>query len=305
MPDAQRDFVGYGNQLPSIKWPDGARIAVSLVVNFEEGSERSPFYGDETPETWEGEAFLVEAGRRDLRFESTYDYGSRVGIWRLLNIFDELGIKTTFSVGARALELNPVAAAEITARGHEPLSHGYLWAPLYVLSRDEQRVQIQKAVDAIRRTTGERPLGWFSVGPNEHTRELVVEEGGFLYDSDSFSDELPYYLDVKGKKWPVLPYSLDTNDMKFWHHPGHSAGSDFLDQLKDTFDYLYAEGASHPKMMNVGLHPRMTGRPSRAGAVAEFIRYAQGFPGVWFARRVDIARWWLEHYSDLPVLPKP
>lgn len=298
-----RDLIGYGKDYPKIRWPNNARIAINLVVNFEEGSERSPLYGDETPETWQGEAFLVEAGRRDLRFESTYDYGSRVGVWRFLNIFDEYDVKATFSVGARALELNPVAAREITARGHEPLSHGYKWMPLYVLSLDEEREYLRKAVEAIRKTTGERPLGWFSIGASEHTRELVIEEGGFIYDCDNMNDDLPYFVNVKGRKWLVIPYALDTNDMKFWHHPGYSQGEDFFQQLKSAFDYLYQEGATHPKLLNVGLHPRQAGRASRAQAVVDFIRYAKGFPRVWFARRVDIARWWLEHYSHLPALP--
>jgi peptidoglycan/xylan/chitin deacetylase (PgdA/CDA1 family) len=300
-----RDLIGYGKDYPRISWPGGARIAVALVVNYEEGSERSLVYGDDTPRTWEGESFLVEAGRRDLRYESTFDYGARVGVWRFLDMFDKLGVKVTFSVGARALEKNPIAAAEITARGHEPQSHGYLWMPIGSLSREQQKEHIDKAVEAIRRTTGERPLGWRSQGPSEITRELIIEEGGFLYDGDCLNDDLPYFINASGRKWLVIPYSLDTNDMKFWHNPGYSQGQDFLDSLKDTFDFLYEEGKQCPKMMSVGLHPRQSARPSRAGAVSEFIRYAQSFPGVWFARRIDIARWWLENYSDHPALPAP
>jgi len=300
-----RDFVGYGKDYPRIRWPDSARIAVAMVVNYEVGSERSPVYGDDPAKSWEGEAFLVEAGRRDLRHESTFDYEGRVGVWRLLDIFDEFGVKVTFSAGARALEKNPIVAAEITARGHEPQSHGYLWMPIGSLSREQQREHISKAVDAIRKTTGERPLGWRSQGPNEITRELLIEEGGFIYDGDALNDDLPYFVNTNGKKWLVIPYSLELNDMKFWHHPGYSHGQDFLDSLKDTFDVLYEEGKEFPQIMSVGLHPRQVGRPSRAGAVSEFIRYAQGFPGVWFARRIDIARWWLENYSHLPALPLP
>lgn len=300
-----RDFVGYGKDYPRIKWPDGARIAVSLVVNYEEGSEPSLVYGDEPRKTWEGESFLVEAGRRDLRYESTFDYGARAGVWRFLNMFDEFGIKVTFSIGARALEKNPIAAREITARGHEPQSHGYLWMPLGSLSREQQMQHIKKAVDVIRETTGERPLGWRSQGPNEITRELLIEEGGFVYDGDALNDDLPYFVNAGGRKWLVIPYSFDTNDMKFWHHPGYSEGRDFLDSLKDTFDYFYEEGKQYPQIMTVGVHPRQSGRPSRTGAVSEFIRYARGFRGVWFARRIDIARWWLENYSDFPALPLP
>jgi allantoinase len=238
-----------------------------------------------------------------LRYESTFDYGSRVGVWRFLDLFDKFDVKVTFSICARALEKNPIVAAEITARGHEPQSHGYLWMPLGNLTRERQREHIQKAVEAIRKTTGERPLGWRSQGPNEHTRELLIEEGGFLYDGDSLNDDLPYFVNTSGKKWLVIPYSLDTNDMKFWHHPGYSQGQDFLDSLKDTFDFLYEEGNQHPQMMSIGLHSRQCGRPSRIGALSEFIRYARSFPGVWFARRIDIARWWLENYSDFPAFP--
>jgi len=303
MTNQVRDFVGYGKDYPRITWPGGARIAVAMVVNYEEGAERSLVYGDDPPKTWEGESFLVEAGRRDLRYESTFDYGGRVGVWRLLDLFDKFGVKVTFSICARALEKNPIAAAEITARGHEPQGHGYLWMPIGSLTREQQREHIKSAVEAIRKTTGERPLGWRSQGPNEITRELIIEEDGFLYDGDSLNDDLPYFVNTSGKKWLVIPYSLETNDMKFWHHPGYSQGQDFLDSLKDTFDFLYEEGNQHPKMMSVGLHPRQCGRPSRVGALSEFIRYAQSFPGVWFARRIDIARWWLENYSDLPALP--
>ncbi len=298
-----RDLIGYGKDYPRIKWPDDARIAVSLVLNYEEGSERSNLSGVEIPKTWEGEAFLVEAGRRDLRDESTFDYGGRVGAWRFLKMFDELEVKATFSICARALEHNPIVAAQITARGHEPQSHGYVWGALRALSCDQQREHISKAVEIIRETTGERPLGWHSSSHNEHTRGLLIEEGGFLYDSDSLCDDLPYFVRDSGKKWLVVPYSLDTNDMKFWHHPGHSDGQDFLETLKDAFDHLYEEGKSHPKMMSIGLHARQSGRPSRAGAVASFIRYAKSFPQVWFARRIDIAQWWLENYADLPALP--
>jgi len=303
MSTLMRDFVGFGKEYPKIAWPNNAQIAISLVVNFEEGSERTPLYGDQAAEPI-GEGFLVEPGRRDVRNESLYDYGSRVGFWRLMNIFGKYDVKVTFFACAMALERNPAAAREITAQGHEPCSHGYRWLLSYLLSRQEERDHIRKAVEIIKSTTGERPLGWFCRAASEYTRELLVEEGGFVYDSDSFADDLPYFVQVGRKKWLVIPYSLETNDMKFVRYPGYSRPSDFFLQLKAAFDCLYEEGATGPKMMSVGLHLRHSGRPARASAVEEFIQYAKGFPRVWFARRIDIARWWLEHYSYQPALPR-
>jgi len=303
MRTSERDFVGYGKHYPKIRWPNGARLAVSIVVNFEEGSERSPLHGDPVAEP-SGEAGLVPAGERNLVNESLYDYGSRVGFWRLLGIFDKYTVKVTFFACAMALEMNPIAAREITARGHEPCSHGFRWLPFHYLSFDEQRAHMKRAVEGIRKTTGQRPLGWFTWAPSERTREMLVEEGGFIYDCDSFADDLPYFVQVKGRKWLVIPYDLVNNDGLFSRPPGYSDHNDFFNQLKADFDQLYDEGATQPKMMSVGLHLRFAGRPARANAVEEFIRYARSFPGVWFARRVDIARWWLANYSHLPSLPQ-
>ena len=296
-----REFVGYGKERPKIAWPDGARIALSLVVNYEEGSERTPLYGDpQTDPMTEG--FVVGRDVRNLHNESFFDYGPRVAFWRLLELFGRYGVPVTFYACAVALERNPENARAITAHGHEPCSHGYRWLPSYSLTVDEEREHIRKAVESIHRTTGERPLGWNTRGPSLHTRELLVEEGGFLYDSDGYADDLPYFVDVKGKKWLVIPYSFETNDMKLWRPPGTSAPGDFLDYLKAAFDCLYEEGRTHPQMLSVGLHMRHIGRPGQVGALEEFVRYAKSFPGVWFARRIDIARWWLQHYSDLPTL---
>jgi peptidoglycan/xylan/chitin deacetylase (PgdA/CDA1 family) len=299
-----RDLVGYGEEYPRIKWPGGARIAISLVINFEEGSEMSPLIGDAVAEPT-GEAFPDPAGQRRLINESLFEYGSRRGFWRLLEIFDKYEVKVTSSSCAVALEMNPESAKEITARGHESASHGYRWAIPAIPTRDEERELIRKAVDATLRTTGVRPLGWASTTRTERTRELLVEEGGYLYDSDSQADDLPYFVNVRGKKWLVVPYDVTTNDMLFSHLPGYAEPDDYFFQLKEAFDYLYEEGASHPKMMSVGIHLRFAGRPGRSNALDEFIRYARSFPGVWFARRIDIARWWLQEYGDLPVLPRP
>ena len=302
MPNPVRDFIGYGDTCPKVTWPDGARIAVSLVINFEEGAERSPIYGDPVAEGM-GETVPVPSGYRDLRNESSFEYGTRVGLWRLFDIFDRLDVKSTFFISGQALEENPLAGREITAREHEAAGHGHRWLPTYTLGKEEERRQLEKAVTIIEKFTGQRPLGWYARSPSVFTRELVVEEGGFVYDCNSFADDLPYFVNVQGRKWLVLPYSQETNDVKFQLAPGYAEPDDFFRQLRAAFDYLYREGETHPKMLSVGLHLRMAGRPARAAAVERFIRYAQAFPGVWFARRIDIARWWLEHYGDLPAHP--
>jgi peptidoglycan/xylan/chitin deacetylase (PgdA/CDA1 family) len=296
----KREFVGYGQHPPQVEWPGGARIAVSLVVNFEEGAEQSPIYGDPEADRMR-ERFAVPPGQRDLRTESFFDYGSRAGYWRLLDLLDFHGVKATFFISGHALEQNPAAGSAITARGHEPCGHGYRWAPLYVLGVDEERRQIRKAVEAITHATGQRPLGWNSRGQSPSTRRILIDEG-FLYDSDTYAEDLPYFVEAEGVKWLTIPYSFETNDMKFFRPPGHGTPDDFLAQLKAAFDCLYAEGLTNPKMMSIGLHMRYSGSPAGAAALSDFIQHARSFEGVWFARRIDIARWWLEHYGTLPAL---
>ena len=293
----QRDFVGYGKTVPQIRWPEDAKIAVSVVVNYEEGSEYSLLDGDSHHETNGEVPSPVPSGERDLNNESFFEYGSRVGVWRLLDLFERYQIKTTFFCCAVALERNPEVAKEIVARGHEVCGHGYRWEEYHSMDRDSEREAIRKTVTSLETTTGQRPVGWFTrYGPSVNTRELVVEHGGFLYDSAGLNDDLPYYVTVKEKPWLVVPYSMETNDARFWRG-GLVSISDFYDYLKDTFDCLYEEGQTHPKMMSVGLHCRIAGRPARSMAVQRFLQYASGFPGVWFARRDEIARWWSEHYG--------
>lgn len=297
----ERDLIGYGKNYPQITWPNNARIAVSLVVHFEEGAERTPLEGDAGPEPF-AEGIITEGSRRDSMVESLYEYGPRRGFWRLIDLFDRYDVQATFFCAGQALERNPGAAKEITARGHEACGHGYRWIPEYELSREQEREHIRNAVLAIQKITGQRPLGWNSRGPSLHTRELLIEEGGFLYDSDSYGDDLPYFVNVKGKRFLTIPHTLDVNDDKFWAHlklPGFTSPTDFYGMMKGAFDRLYAEGETHPKMLSVGMHLRISGRPSRTTQVENFIRYAKGFHGVWFARRMDIARWWLDHYSKL------
>ena len=293
---AQRDFVGYGSNPPVVEWPNGARIAVSIVVNYEEGSEYSLLDGDSHGETMGESASPVPVGERDLANESFYEYGSRVGVWRIMDIFDGYEVKATFYVCALALERNPQVGPEIVRRGHEVFGHGNRWEEYFKMDRETERQAIHDAVESITRTTGQRPLGWYCrYGPSVNTRELVVEEGGFIYDCNAYNDDLPYYTNVNGKKWLVVPYSLEVNDARFWRG-GMIRPSDFFETARNTFDLLYEEGATHPKMMSVGLHCRIIGKPARAVALRQFIEYAKGKPGVWFTRRIDIARWWLDRY---------
>ncbi len=294
----ERDFIGYGPDQPRITWPGGARIAISLVVNFEEGSERSPLYGDASAEPG-GEGYAVPPGVRDLRAESWFDYGTRAGFWRLQRMLRRCGVPATYFLCAQALERVPEAAEAIMRDGHEPACHGYRWLPIFDLGRDEERRHLRLAVETIRRLTGERPLGWYSRGESPHTKDLLLEEGGFVYNCDSYAEDLPYFIRHRGQRMLMLPYSLETNDIKFYRPPGMSAPGDFFRWLKASFDCLYDEGLTHPKMMSVGIHMRLAGRPGRAEALERFIRYAQGHPDVWFARRIDIARWWLQHYAHL------
>ena len=292
----QRDFVGYGPNPPVVEWPNGARIAVSVVVNYEEGSEYSTLDGDPAGETMGESPSPVPVGDRDLANESFFEYGSRVGVWRILNILEEYDTKATFYCCAQALERNPEVGPEIVRRGHEVFGHGNRWEEYYKMDRETERDAIRKAVESLTRTTGQRPLGWYTrYGPSVNTRELVVEEGGFVYDCNAYNDDLPYYTDVKGKKWLVIPYSLEVNDTRFWRG-GMSKPDDFFQTAKNSFDLLYEEGVTHPKMMSVGLHCRIIGRPSRAPALRQFLEYARSKPGVWLTRRIDIARWWQEKY---------
>jgi peptidoglycan/xylan/chitin deacetylase (PgdA/CDA1 family) len=294
-----RDFIGYGVNPPDVQWPNGARIAVSVVVNYEEGSEYSILDGDPAGETSGESPSPAGPGERDLANESFFEYGSRVGVWRILNILDRYNVKGTIFACALALERNPEVGPELVRRGHEVMGHGNRWEEYYKMDRDAEREAIREAVATITNATGQRPLGWYTrYGPSVNTRQLVVEEGGFEYDCNAYNDDLPYYTPVDGKPWLVVPYSLEVNDYKFWRGdlltPAH-----FFEVAKASFDTLYEEGSAHPKMMSVGLHCRIIGKPSRAAGLDRFLKYASEKEGVWFARRLDIARWWKEHYPQV------
>jgi len=299
VPGPKRDLIGYGRHGPRVRWPNGARVCVSICMNYEEGSERSKAAGDERPEGQGELDYIMEAQYRDLAVESVYEYGSRAGIWRLQRLFDRYRIPVTFFAAAVALERNPDVAAWIREAGHEPCSHGWRWDEVWRLSREEEKARIHAAVESIRRTCGERPVGWYCrYNPSPHTRELLVEEGGFLYDSDAYNDDLPYRVEVKGRHHLVIPYTLTYNDFRFIWGQGYGSPSDFTDYLRHALDYLWEEGETHPRMMSIGLHPRWTGQAARASALRDFIAYALEKGGVWFARRVDVATWWNAHHAE-------
>lgn len=288
-----RDFVGYGEHPPRVEWPGKARVALSMVVNYEEGSEYSFAFGDRLQEGYKEYPKTLPEGVRDFANESTYEYGSRAGFWRILRIFKKHEAPATFYACALALERNPAAARAITAHGHEVCCHGYRWEEVFRKSEEEERADLHKAVASLRETTGERPVGWYSrYSPSVHTRRLLMEEGGFAYDSDSYSDDLPYYVQVDGKPFLILPYTLETNDIRFWAGGGFSTADDFFAYMRDALDTLWEEGAETPKMMSVGLHLRIIGRPARAQALDKFLAYARAKGGVWITRRVDIAKAW-------------
>lgn len=285
----ERDYVGYGPDRPVFDWPGGRRLAVNLVVNYEEGSEYAHSHGDHRQENL-GEWGVKEfpPGVRNLANESFFEYGSRVGFWRLLELFERHGVVATFGACALALERNPRAARAIVQAGHEVNAHGYRWEEHFALTRAQERDRIRLAVASIRATTGARPYGWYCrTAPSENTRELLVEEGGFVYDADAYNDDVPYFVEVNGTRHVVVPYTGDVNDSHFWAAGGFE--TDFGRYLRDSFDVLYEESRRFPRMMSIGLHMRIAGRPGRIKAVDEFIRYAKGRPGVWFATRLQIA----------------
>lgn len=291
----QRDLVGYGGSPPKVEWPNGARLALSIVINFEEGAEPSVADGDFESEPGAETPIAAERDVRNTLNESHFEYGSRVGFWRLMDIFDEYDVKVTFFACGRALERNPQAAAAITARGHEPCSHGYLWLDYFRLPPEQQREDMLKSIEAIRRTTGRRPVGFLPRGATAECREMAVEEGGFIYESMTYSEDLPHFLDVKGKRFLTIPYTLDNNDFRYWR--SFLEPEQFTRYLSASLDRLYKEAARTPKMMSVGLHLRTSGLPARANAVEAFVAYARSRPGVWFARREDIARVWWEQFG--------
>ena len=294
MPDAQpRDLIGYGGNPPHPHWPGEARVAINFVMNYEEGSEYN------AQDDGFSEATLTEAGAanygvkgRDLAAEGMFEYGSRVGFWRVQRIFKERGLPLTVFGCALALERNPKVATAIRESGWDVCSHGWRWVKHFELLENEEREHIRKAIRSFETSLGERPVGWYCrYGPSVNTRRLLVEEGGFLYDSDYYGDELPFWKTVDGKPHLIVPYSLTNNDGKYTGPIGTS--DDWFAFVRDAFDMLYREGATQPKMMSVGLHMRVTGHPARAAGLERLLDYMMQFDDVWIARRRDIARHWV------------
>lgn len=288
-----RDFVGYGANPPDPKWPNGARVAINFVMNYEEGSEPSIQDGEGFTEVALTDAHGLDQAikGRDLAGEGLFAYGSRVGFWRLMRLFQERGLPMTVFGCALAIERNRQAAQAIRDSGFDCCCHGWRWVKHFELSEAEERDHIKRAIASLRETLGERPLGWYCrYGPSVNTRKLVVEEGGFLYDSDAYDDELPYWTEVDGKPHLVVPYSLTNNDAKFCG--SFATSNDYFEWHKDAFDMLYREGATAPKMMSVGLHMRLIGHPARASGLERFLDYVAGHDDVWITRRLDIARHW-------------
>lgn len=291
----KRDLIGYGENPPDPQWPGGAKLAVNFVMNYEEGSEPSIMDGETQSEAGLTEAHGPGHGikGRDLAAESMFEYGSRVGFWRLHRMFQERGLPLTIFGCALALERNPEAAAAIRAAGYDVCSHGWRWIKHSELTEAEEREHIQRAVASLEKTVGHRPDGWYCrYGPSVNTRRLVVEEGGFLYDSDYYGEELPFWTEVEGRKHLVVPYSLTNNDGKYAGWMGTS--DQWFSFIRDAFDLLYEEGLKgQPKMMSIGLHMRLIGHPARAMGLKRLLDYIGGKPGVWVTRRVDIAKHWV------------
>ncbi|MAF00493.1 MAG: allantoinase PuuE [Geminicoccus sp.] len=296
--DYPRDMVGYGAHPPHPQWPGNARIAVQFVVNYEEGGENNILHGDEASEAFLSEIVGADArkGVRHMNMESIYEYGSRAGFWRLHRMFTDRAMPVTVFGVATALERNPEAVAAMKQAGWEIASHGLKWIEHQYMSIERERLQMEEAMRLHEAATGQRPLGWYTGRTSENSRELTAELGGFLYNADSYADELPYWETTAHGPQLIVPYTLDANDMRFATNQGFNSGDQFFAYLRDSFDVLYAEGETAPKMMSVGLHCRLVGRPGRAAALARFLDYVQSHDAVWVATRADIARHWRERF---------
>jgi putative urate catabolism protein len=294
-----RDLRGYGGQPPHPQWPNQAQIAVQFVINYEEGGENCILHGDPASEVFLSEIVGAQPfiGQRHMNMESCYEYGSRVGFWRLHRLFTSREIPVTVYGVAMALARNPEVVTAMQAADWEIASHGYRWIEYKDFSPEQEREHLHKAIAIHTQITGSRPLGWYTGRTSPHTRQLVAEEGGFLYDADSYADDLPYWVTEYGKPHLVIPYTLDNNDMRFATAQGFNCGDQFFTYLRDAFDVLYAEGDTAPKMMSVGLHCRLVGRPGRAAALSRFLDYVQQHENVWLPRRIDIAHHWHAHHK--------
>lgn len=294
-PGPARDFAGYGRDVPQADWPGGARIAIVFVLNYEEGGERCLLNGDGESEAFLSEVLNVDPwpGQRHMNVESAYEYGSRAGFWRLWRLFRGREIPVTVHAVTRALATAPEQTAAMLEAGWEIASHALRWIDYRNMSREAERAQLAESVRLQTQLTGSRPLGWYTGRTSENTLDLVAEEGGFVYSADSYADDLPYWAHLPGRAPQLMvPYAMDTNDMRFLQPQGYQTSEEFYTYLRDTFDVLYAEGAERPKMMSVGLHCRIIGHPGRTAALIRFLDYIESKSHVWVTRRLDLARHW-------------
>ena len=305
-PSYPRDLIGYGRRPPQANWPGQARVAVQFVLNYEEGAENCVLHGDAASEQFLSEMFNPAAyPDRHLSMESIYEYGSRVGVWRVLREFERRGLPLTVFGVSMALERHPEATQAFIELGHEIACHGWRWIHYQTLDEATEREHMRRGIEIIERLTGTRPLGWYTGRDSPNTRRLVVDAGGFEYDSDYYGDDLPFWTEVQrtdGETVPhlVVPYTLDTNDMRFASPMGFAQGDDFYTYLRDSFDVLYAEGADTPRMLSVGMHCRLLGRPGRMRALQRFLDHIEAHDRVWVCRRIDIARHWKKEHPYSP-----
>jgi allantoinase len=292
-----RDMIGYGSRPINPQWPGQGRLAVQIALNYEAGGELSILHGDETSEALLTDiGFPAVARARSVLAESSFEYGSRRGVWRLLHLFKQRKVPISVFAVATALARNPEVAKTMVAEGHEIVSHGWRWIDYQHVPEEEERRHVQLAVESLRAVTGQRPLGWMTGRPSPNTRRLIVQEGGFLYDRDALNDELPYWVVVEAKPHLVIPYSYETNDNRFNEGRAFKTADDFFVYMRDAFDVLYREGATEPKMMSIGLHDRIIGRPARIEGLMRFLDHVQRHDYVWICRGIDIARHWIEHH---------
>ena len=294
-----RDMIGYGSKEPKVVWPNNAKLALQIVLNYEEGGENNILHGDKHSETFLSEIIGAQAFKdRHINMESMYEYGSRRGFWRLHKLFQEKKIPITIFGVAMALERNPEVCDAIKNGNYEVACHGWRWIDYQNVKKSTEKKDMKLAIKKLKQIFGQRPLGWYTGRCSPNTRDLVFDDGGFLYDSDSYSDDLPYWEYKKNKKQLIIPYTLDNNDMRFATNQGFNSGDQFYTYLKDSFDTLYEEGKTNPKMMSVGLHCRLIGRPGRIQSLKKFLDYVLKFNDVWICKRIDIAKHWIKNYPN-------
>ena len=291
-----RDLKGYGPDVPKVQWPSGARIAVQFVLNYEEGGENCVLHGDEASEMFLSEIIGAQAfeGARHMSMESIYEYGSRSGVWRILDLFKSRQVPLTVFAVAMAAQRNPEVIERCLKDGHEIASHGLRWINYHGVSKDVERQHMEQAVEILTDICGTPPVGWYTGRTSVNTRSLVNENGGFIYDADDYSDDLPFWSKLEEKPHLVVPYTLDTNDMRFATAQGFHNADQFYTYLKDAFDVLYEEGTTAPKMLSIGMHCRLLGRPARFAALKKFLDYVLSHDKVWVCRRDEIARHWIK-----------